>query len=431
MTKKCFVLSWFYPPINSSESMVTYKLLKYSKNKYDVWTRKNRSKSIWDRAIEESDLVSDNITILFGESSNVNEWVKEAIEYFEKHIDEYDCFMTRSMPPEAHYFGKELKKRHPEMKWIASFGDPIINTPYVDNPRDKNPYTLKQIVEDESPSRLRTARIAISPMRNAQRFVWKKRRKACGVDVKEYRRIHDFTIKGADLIISNNDYQLDHLFAGGYAPYKEKGVVIHHPYDMALFPPETKKANKKLVFTYTGHLDDTRNASILLKALNKLAENDPKLADKIKVDFYGYMPPSDKLYIMDHKLYSVVELHGDVSYADSLGILRNSDWLLLFDANFTYATNINIYFPAKLADYIGANRNILAITQATGASADIVRKVGGGLVCTHSADEVYIYLSKILYKNWKPEARNDAEAKKFDAKYIDKELDNAIEKVLA
>ena len=431
MTKKCFVLSWFYPPINSSESMVTYKLLKYSKHNYDVWTRQNRAKSIWDRALDEDSLISDNIKPLYGNSSNVREWVKEAITYFENHIDEYDCFMTRSMPPEAHYFGKEVKKNHPEIKWIASFGDPLINTPYIDNPNDKNPYTLKKIIEDESPSRLRAARIAISPMRNAERFVWKKRRKACGVDVKEYRKIHDFTIKGADLIISNNSYQLDHLFANEYTQYKEKGVVIPHSFDMALYPPEAKKSNKKLVFTYTGHLDDIRNASVLLRALNLLAKNDNKLEDKIKVDFYGHMSSSDKLYIMNHKLYSVVELHDDVLYADSLGIIRNSDWLLLFDANFTDVTDVNIYFPAKLADYIGADKNILAITQVNGASADIIRKVGGGLVCTHSVDEVFMYLSKIIYKKWKPQARNTAEAEKLDAKYIAKELDNNLERMLA
>jgi hypothetical protein len=170
---------------------------------------------------------------------------------------------------------------------------------------------------------------------------------------------------------------------------------------------------------------------VLLRALNLLAKNDNKLADKIKVDFYGHMSSSDKLYIMNHKLYSVVELHDDVLYADSLGIIRNSDWLLLFDANFTDVTDVHIYFPAKLADYIGADKNILAITQVNGASADIIRKVGGGLVCTHSVDEVFIYLSKIIYKKWKPQARNAAEAEKLDAKYIAKELDNNLERILA
>ena len=38
--KKILVISWFYPPVNSSEGLVTYKLLRKSKNQFDVFTQK-------------------------------------------------------------------------------------------------------------------------------------------------------------------------------------------------------------------------------------------------------------------------------------------------------------------------------------------------------------------------------------------------------
>ena len=37
--KKGLVISWYFPPINSSEGLVTFKLLKNSKYKYDVFTQ--------------------------------------------------------------------------------------------------------------------------------------------------------------------------------------------------------------------------------------------------------------------------------------------------------------------------------------------------------------------------------------------------------
>ena len=37
---KGFVISWFYPPINSSEGLVTFKLLNRSEIKHDVFTQK-------------------------------------------------------------------------------------------------------------------------------------------------------------------------------------------------------------------------------------------------------------------------------------------------------------------------------------------------------------------------------------------------------
>ena len=39
--KKILVITWFYPPVNSSEGLVTYKLLNNSRYEYDVFTQKN------------------------------------------------------------------------------------------------------------------------------------------------------------------------------------------------------------------------------------------------------------------------------------------------------------------------------------------------------------------------------------------------------
>ena len=38
--KKISVITWFYPPVNSSEGLVTYKLLNNSRYEYDVFTQK-------------------------------------------------------------------------------------------------------------------------------------------------------------------------------------------------------------------------------------------------------------------------------------------------------------------------------------------------------------------------------------------------------
>ena len=49
------VISWFYPPTNSSEGLVTYKLLKNSSFNYDVVTHEfQESDDIWSRDIKES-----------------------------------------------------------------------------------------------------------------------------------------------------------------------------------------------------------------------------------------------------------------------------------------------------------------------------------------------------------------------------------------
>ena len=123
-----FVISWYFPPINSSEGLVSFKLLKNSKYKYDVFTQK--SNESWSYGSRETDLVSKNINTIFSKSSDFQEWVNEGIEYFEKNVKKYDFIMSRSMAPESHMIALEIKKRHPEVKWIASFGDPLCDNPF-------------------------------------------------------------------------------------------------------------------------------------------------------------------------------------------------------------------------------------------------------------------------------------------------------------
>ena len=123
-----FVASWFFPPNSSSEGFVTWKLLRNSAHEYDVVCSTSH-KWGYSGTMQVSE---PNINIHPVETDDLRVWVSKAIEMFEALYIErkYDAVMTRSMPPEAVEVGREIKRRHPEVKWIASFGDPIANNPY-------------------------------------------------------------------------------------------------------------------------------------------------------------------------------------------------------------------------------------------------------------------------------------------------------------
>ena len=106
--KKILVITWFYPPVNSSEGLVTYKLLNNSKYEYDVFTQKNSAS--WSYGNKETLENKDNVNSIFAKSNNLKDWKKEAIEYFKNNKDKYDIVMTRSMPPESHEVGLKIKK---------------------------------------------------------------------------------------------------------------------------------------------------------------------------------------------------------------------------------------------------------------------------------------------------------------------------------
>ncbi|MBR0482903.1 hypothetical protein IJJ54_02240 [Candidatus Saccharibacteria bacterium] len=429
--KRGFVISWFYPPGNSSEGLVTYKLLKNSQYAYDVFTRGVQNATIWDRKVDESKLTADNVTVIMSKSKNPRQWIDEAVEYFLQNSDKYDFIMSRIMGVEAHEVALRIKKARPDVKWIASFGDPLVDSPYI-RIRDKqdNPHLLSKYVERESPSLPRMLKISVSPVRHAKKYVWNRERRGEKAGAGQLKKVNDETFRLADVLIFNNKYQYERAFWNGMKKYKSKGIIVNHSFDLDLYPKTKKKDSKKLRFCYVGHLDTMRNASALFDALGMLAKHDPELHKKVAFNFFGHMSDMDKSKIIDNGIAKMVSVHKDIDYLESLKEISESDWLILIDANLNKELDEYIFFPAKLADYLAVKKNILAITQLKGATADIVRETRCGQIVTHSADDIAIYLSKIIYQGYSPANYNDDEWKKYDARNVAKEYDKTVQKLL-
>ena len=396
--KKILVITWFYPPVNSSEGLVTYKLLNNSKYEYDVFTQKNSAS--WSYGNKETLENRDNVNSIFAKSNNLKDWKKEAIEYFKNNKDKYDIVMTRSMPPESHEVGLKIKKIKPSIKWIASFGDPIANNPYVNLSKKMDNTRL-------------LIRIKRLPKNIARNLVRK-----CITE----NPIQDKTIKNSDMIIFNSEEQKKYMLGN---KYKDKNsIVLAHSYDEKLYPNKVKKYEDKIHITYIGHLDRIRTPRIFLEAIKELKNEDEELFKKLEVDFYGNLCSDDKLYIFDNYLYDIVKYKKQVSYLESLKIMKETNFLLHIDANLSLVNNENIFFAAKLADYIGSGTPIISITMLDGASANILRNINA-LVLTYSKSDIKNYLRKIVYDNYKFELNKETSLE-YSSKEVAKKFDNMV-----
>lgn len=411
MKKRILVISWFFPPVNSSEGLVTYKLLKASKYEYDVFTQKNNAS--WSYGKKDELPPSDNIHPIFAKSKELADWYPEAVEYYRQNADKYDIVMTRSMPPESHMAGLEIKKAFPGVKWIASFGDPVADNPFT-----------KLALSIESPHSRKYCRSILgvfSPKRIIRNALFKMRlRKQKKQAFKKEEILQREIMKKCDRIIFNSEYQRDYMLSAYKEDYTGKSWILNHSFDPSLYP-ETKSENGVLTMNYVGHLDAIRTPRLFLEALCELAEDDPDLKDKFRVNFYGNMSDADKVYVVNNELYDIVRIRKPVNYQKSLEIMKNSDWLLHVDANITQLIDKNIFFAAKLADYIGAGSKIFGITMFSGISYDIMSKLGSVCV-SYSKNEIKNYLYLIIYKNYtvdtneefRKEFENTEVARKFD-----------------
>ena len=418
--KKILVISWFYPPVNSSEGLVTYKLLRKSKYSYDVFTQKKVD--LWSYGNKDYLPESANIKCIYSKAEDLNQWKKDAIEYFKKNKDKYDIIMTRSMPPESHVIGIEIKKIKPEIIWIASFGDPIANNPYTKLAiKEYNPWELRSYY------RLKIRNV-ISPRRIAKNCLFKRHiRKVNKQFLSGPGKLEDDILKKADYYIFNSEEQKEYMLQKYGEKEKNKGVVLNHSYAEDLYPELAEKNDDRIVMTYVGGLDDIRTPRLLFEAIKRLKEDDEELSKKIVFNFYGSLSDKDKLYVINEELTDVIHVRKNVKYLDSLKIMKNSDWLMLIDANITEVQPKNIFFAAKLADNIGAKTKILGITMQEGVSANILRKING-LLLTYSIEEIRNYLWLIIYKGYKVEINKEA-CKEFDSVEVAKKFDKLVDDI--
>ncbi len=388
---KGLVISWYFPPINSSEGICTFKLLKNSQFQYDVYTQKNNKS--WSYDTNETKLTSSNINPIYSDALSIQEWVHDGIEYCKKNINKYDFIMSRSMAPESHEIALEVKRENPNKLWIASFGDPITNSPYIKLIEQHNPHKIKGTgVFNNSVKHI------LNPKRILKSMLWEYRDKNYKKNYTRYykdEKLQDEVLRNADIIIFNNYYQRDYMLEGYSDEIKKKALILPHGYDLDFYKDKEKTDDDKYIISYLGHLDDIRTPRNFLKALKRIKDNKPELYNKIQVNIYGDMAPYDKIAIIDLDLVDVVKFKKPIKYFESLNVMQNSDLLLLIDANLGSVVPSNIFYAAKLADYVGSKSNIFGITMYDGPSADIIREVGG-VISSHSVDEIYFKLVMIL-----------------------------------
>lgn len=424
MKKRILVISWFFPPINSSEGLVTYKLLKNSEYKYDVITQK--SNESWSYGQTNDLAYGENINCININTTNMDIFKTETIKYFEKNKNNYDIVMTRSMAEVAHLIGLKIKEIKSSIIWIASFGDPIGNNPFtLKSIGNDNPFSIKQ--RYARPMRIKEM---ISLKRMLKSYLYNKGyKKNYNLFIKDNNILQERIINSCDFVIYNSIYQKDYMLKDytNKNILDKKTIILPHSFDEDLYKKGKSTKKEKITFSFLGLLDDIRTPHSLFEAINKLKEYDENLSDKVEFNFYGNLSDKEKLYLINNYLLDVVNIQQPVNYLKSLEIMQNSDWLIHIDANIQEIIDKNIFFAAKIADYIGSKSNIMGITMIDGISADILREYNA-LCLENCVEEIFNYLFLIIYENYETNL-NANYRKLYDAKEVASTFDKLIERI--
>lgn len=177
--------------------------------------------------------------------------------------------------------------------------------------------------------------------------------------------------------------------------------------------PAIKPDIKRIV--YTGRVyRKLRDPSVLFGALGKLKKTIPNLGHLLRVDFYGYMDQWFHDLIKEYGIEDCVQLHGVVSYQESLSAQKKADFLLFLDWMDQTTEGV---LTGKLFEYLGTGRPILSIGPSViTEAAEIIRQCKAGLVMVDEA-EIHKFLERWLMADEEAQVAPDRTAVSTYSRY--------------
>ncbi len=154
----------------------------------------------------------------------------------------------------------------------------------------------------------------------------------------------------------------------------------------------------RFIVSYLGTFYCGRTPKEFLEAMGELVKEGTISRDLIKINFIGAVRYAEGLSVEDlikrNGLEGCVNLSDTIPYRESLAQMKKSNVLLLFAPEQYYD------IPGKAFEYLGARRQILCFTK-DGATADLIRRTGSGLVVDpYNVGEIKNAISE-LYLFWK------------------------------
>jgi glycosyltransferase involved in cell wall biosynthesis len=314
-------------------------------------------------------------------------WMRTALKACLDRVEKGDikALYTTSYPYSDHIIGLEVKKRFPELLWLADFRDEWTNNPYLlDKPHPAYRMKKEKVMEND-------------------------------------------VLTKADVLITNTPVMKDNFVRlNPGLNLEERMTVIPNGYDSEDFISNghVESPNDRFTITYTGALYGRRKPDIILESIGNLVRSEMVEKNKIRVRFIGSFK-NDVLQALVEKngITGCVEAFSYMAHDECLKNMLSSDAMLLIEGG---GPGSEAFYTGKIFEYIQTGKPVLAVIPEKGAAAGIIRDTRTGLVC-HWSDVKSIEKGFLaLYKAWQNSEKiidpDYDEIARYDRKALTKSL---------
>ena len=317
-------------------------------------------------------------------------WVKPSIKFLKEYLTEnhIDTIVTTGPPHSLHLIGLGLKKKLPNLKWIADFRDPWTEISYykhlkLTSSSDKKHRQLEKSVFENADLTLATS----------------------------YTDAENFKKNGANAFCVTNGFDVSESLSVG-----ELESLNETPK-----PSNSKTLKPKFTLSYVGVLEQLRNPENLWNAIYFLLNNNQDFADDFELKFVGRI---DEIILQQLKhlgIDHIVNNLGYLAHDESVNEMENSDLLLI--TNFPNESSKGI-IPGKLFEYLATGKQIISFGPKDADVETILDKTKAGKHFDYSENLEISDFILSLYKDWKSgkSIHNSANINEFSRKELTQKL---------
>lgn len=281
-------------------------------------------------------------------------WIKPSVRFLNGHLKQHpeiDTIISTGPPHSMHLIAQKLKKKHPQLQWVADFRDP---------------WTEIDFYQDLLPGK------------------WADKR---------HKKLERSVLQEAVKVVTISESGAADLERIG----NRKVEVITNGFIFPEFDAKAVDLDEKFTIAHYGSMPFARNPQVVWDALKELLAETPELSQWLQIRLVG---PVDFQVIEKLKsagLEQYLIQIPSVSHQESIDMQRKTQVLLLV-ANRT--GNVKGILTGKFFEYLGAKRPILAIGETDSDLEFAMKHTDAGLFAGYEETEAVKDFLRTCFKSF-------------------------------
>jgi len=294
-------------------------------------------------------------------------WVRPAMAYLSKRIksEGITTIITTGPPHSLHLIGLKLKKKYPNLYWIADFRDPWSEWDFLDT-------------------------LSLSSLARNQ-----------------HRSLERSVLQAADRVVTIAPFHCERLEAIG----KRKVDLITNGFDEDDFVGIQKVRTGKFTIRHIGMVDELRDPKPFMLALKSLVQQNPEIKDEIVVEFIGSVNSAFRDFISNDVILSSITIFSKPMPHDALVKLYGETDLQLLILGHTALAAGNL--PGKFFEYLASGNFIFGVGPEIGDASKILHDTHAGRMIDRNNITALKALLMERFDHWKndiPEEKRNVKA---------------------